>query len=153
MRDLSLPREQRQLLAKWVAPYVSPKLSNIAVVKGVREMTDAELDWAIRDAQQGPRPREGFPPAAHQGRAMSGSTADDRRAEWLRVLLAEHERRAIETGGQIDDPRDRLIAELDLIAERLRASPGFVEPTAEERERSRQELNRWFSEQGYDVEL
>ena len=30
MRDLSLPREQRQLLAKWVAPYVSPKLSNPA---------------------------------------------------------------------------------------------------------------------------
>jgi hypothetical protein len=49
------------------AAYVSPKLSNIAVVKDVREMTDAELDWAIRDAQQGPRPREGFRPQLIKG--------------------------------------------------------------------------------------
>jgi hypothetical protein len=32
MRDPGLPREQRWLLAKWVAPYVSPRLSSVEVV-------------------------------------------------------------------------------------------------------------------------
>jgi hypothetical protein len=79
-------------------------------------------------------------------------TADDRRQKWLKLLLEERSRRGV-AAGTIQDPRERLIAELDLMAERLRAAPDWVEPTPEEQERNRQELNRWFRERGYDIEL
>jgi hypothetical protein len=52
MRDKKLPRQERWLLAKWVAPYVSPRLSSVEVMKSIRAMTDEELQWAISDAER-----------------------------------------------------------------------------------------------------
>jgi hypothetical protein len=52
MRDTKLPRQERWLLAKWVAPYVSPRLSSVEVVKSVKAMTTEELQWAISDAER-----------------------------------------------------------------------------------------------------
>jgi hypothetical protein len=56
MRNPKNPKPMRLELAKWVAPYITPRLSAVAVVKSVRAMTDEELDWAIADAQR-PTPR------------------------------------------------------------------------------------------------
>jgi hypothetical protein len=56
MRDPELPREQRWLLAKWVAPYVSPRLSSVEVVKSVKAMSTEELEWAINDAERATAP-------------------------------------------------------------------------------------------------
>jgi hypothetical protein len=56
MRDPTVPREERRMIARWVAPYVSPRLATVAVVKSIREMSEAELEWAIRDAEE-PQPR------------------------------------------------------------------------------------------------
>jgi hypothetical protein len=66
MRDLTVPREERRLIARWVAPYVSPRLATVAVVKSIREMTDAEIEWALRDAEE-PQPRWN-PRLVHGGR-------------------------------------------------------------------------------------
>jgi hypothetical protein len=56
MRDKKLPRQERWLLAKWVAPYVSPRLSSVEVVKSVKAMTTEELQWAIGDAERATAP-------------------------------------------------------------------------------------------------
>jgi hypothetical protein len=56
MRDLKLPRQERWLLAKWVAPYVSPRLSSVEVVKSVKAMSLDELQWAINDAERATGP-------------------------------------------------------------------------------------------------
>jgi hypothetical protein len=56
MRDKKLPRQERWLLAKWVAPYVSPRLSSVEVVKSVKAMTEDELRWAISDAERASGP-------------------------------------------------------------------------------------------------
>ena len=62
MPDPTVPHEERRLITKWVAPYITPRLSAVAVVKSVHAMTDEELDWAVADAQ-GPGPRPvGWPP-------------------------------------------------------------------------------------------
>jgi hypothetical protein len=64
MRDLTVPREERRLIARWVAPYVSPRLAAVAIVKSIREMSDAELEWAIQDAEE---PQPGWKPRQVQG--------------------------------------------------------------------------------------
>jgi hypothetical protein len=56
MRDPKLPRPERWLLAKWVAPYVSPRLSSVEVVKSVKAMSLEELQWAISDAERATAP-------------------------------------------------------------------------------------------------
>jgi hypothetical protein len=56
MRDTKLPRAERWLLAKWVAPYVSPRLSSVEVVKSVKAMSIEELQWAISDAERAAAP-------------------------------------------------------------------------------------------------
>jgi hypothetical protein len=52
MRDKTLPRSVRMDAAKWVAPYISPRLSSIEVIKSVKAMTREELEWAIADAMR-----------------------------------------------------------------------------------------------------
>jgi hypothetical protein len=56
MRDKKLPRQERWLLAKWAAPYVSPRLSSVEVVKSVKAMSTEELEWAINDAERATAP-------------------------------------------------------------------------------------------------
>jgi hypothetical protein len=56
MRDPKLPRQERWLLARWVAPYVSPRLSSVEVVKSVKAMSIEELQWAISDAERATAP-------------------------------------------------------------------------------------------------
>jgi hypothetical protein len=68
MRDPTLPREQRWLLAKWAAPYVSPRLASVEVVKSVKAMTTEELEWAIADASRGTVP----PPHGWKPRLVPG---------------------------------------------------------------------------------
>jgi hypothetical protein len=67
------------------------------------------------------------------------------------AAVSERERRR--EAAARDDPRERLIAKLDEMAERLRAAPDWREPTEEEQEANRQHLNAWFREHGYDIEL
>ena len=64
------------------------------------------------------------------------------------MLLAERNRRR-DASGQEDEAREKLIAELDEMAERMRAAPGWREPTAEERRENLAYLEAWFSEHGY----
>jgi hypothetical protein len=69
MRDPTVPREERRLIAKWVAPFITPRLSAVAAVKSVHAMTDEELDWAIADAQRpGPQPVGWHPRVIDNGR-------------------------------------------------------------------------------------
>ena len=49
----------------------------------------------------------------------------------------------------MEDPRERLIAELDQMAERMRAAPNFREPTTEEQAAATAEIMEWFRERGY----
>ena len=48
--------------------------------------------------------------------------------------------------------RERLIATLDEMAERLRAAPDWVEPTAEESKQNFQEVKAWLRGRGYLVD-
>jgi hypothetical protein len=57
MRDKTLPRTTRMDAAKWVAPYISPRLSSIEVMKSVKGMSRQELEWAIADARGAVPPR------------------------------------------------------------------------------------------------
>jgi hypothetical protein len=54
MRNTENPKEMRLELARWVAPYCSPRLASISVVKSIHEMSRGELEWAIADAERGP---------------------------------------------------------------------------------------------------
>jgi hypothetical protein len=56
MRDKTIPRPERMDAARWAAPYLSPKLSSVEIVKSVRAMTTEELAWAISDAERAPGP-------------------------------------------------------------------------------------------------
>jgi hypothetical protein len=62
----------------------------------------------------------------------------DRRQELQRALT-----------GNAEDPREQLIAQLDLIAERLRANPDFREPSPDEQAQSLAKITAWFVEHGY----
>ena len=53
MRNRKNPLPMRLELARWAAPFVSPRLSSIEVVKSIRAMTAEELEWMVRDAQIG----------------------------------------------------------------------------------------------------
>jgi len=52
MRDKTIPRAERMEAAKWAAPYISPKLSSVEIVKSMRAMTLDELQWFIADAER-----------------------------------------------------------------------------------------------------
>jgi hypothetical protein len=56
MRDKTIPRPERMDAARWAAPYLSPKLSSVEIVKSVRAMSLDELQWAISDAERAPAP-------------------------------------------------------------------------------------------------
>jgi hypothetical protein len=56
MRDKTIPRPERMDAARWAAPYLSPKLSSVEIVKSVRAMTTEELAWAISDAERATGP-------------------------------------------------------------------------------------------------
>jgi hypothetical protein len=77
-------------------------------------------------------------------------TAAQRR-HWLRLLRAEQRRRV--GTGQAIDYRQKLIDRLDEMAARMRAAPGWREPTPQEKERSRLQLNQWFEQNGYNIRL
>lgn len=57
---------------------------------------------------------------------MSG----DKVERWLALLDAERERRKLAAAG--GDPREWLIAKLDEMGERMRASPDYQPPSPEE---------------------
>lgn len=52
MNDRTLAETYRDSLAIALAPYYSPRLSSVATVKSIRDMSDAEIDWCIADAEQ-----------------------------------------------------------------------------------------------------
>jgi hypothetical protein len=56
MRDKTIPRPERMDAARWAAPYLSPKLSSVEIVKSVRAMSTEELRWAINDAERAAGP-------------------------------------------------------------------------------------------------
>ena len=68
-------------------------------------------------------------------------------SRWLELLRAETVRRQaakLEAAG--GDARERLYRELDLMQERIRAAPGYVEPTAAEKAKALRDLDQWFAE-------
>jgi hypothetical protein len=78
----------------------------------------------------------------------------EKRAAWLTRIRNEIERRsdAVMTT-DIGDPRAVLLAELAVMGERLRASPGYREPTAAEARRANRLLESWFKQRGYNIKL
>jgi hypothetical protein len=67
------------------------------------------------------------------------------RERWFERLRAERERRreaALMVDGQ--NPREAFVARLTLIGERLRSSPDFVEPTADQKKQWRKEIDALF---------
>ena len=68
-------------------------------------------------------------------------------SRWLELLRAETVRRQaakLEAAG--GDARERLYRELDLMHERIRAAPGYVEQDPATRAEQLRELDRWFAE-------
>ena len=68
MRDRTLPRNVRMDAAKWAAPFLSPRLSSIEVMKSVKGMSRQELEWAIADARGSVPPR----PLGWQPKVVTG---------------------------------------------------------------------------------
>jgi hypothetical protein len=86
-------------------------------------------------------------PAGHRRRPVR----EDQRRSWLRILRAEHARRIDE--GQARDYREELIVKLDLMEQRMQASPHWRPLTAEESRESAKSLNSWFAAHGYAFRL
>lgn len=75
---------------------------------------------------------------------MKGS---DHASHWLEMLNTEiARRRAAKLEAAGGDARERLYRELDLMHERIRAAPGYVEPTAAEKAKALRDLDQWFAE-------
>jgi hypothetical protein len=51
LRDKTQPQNVRMEAAKWAAPYISPRLASVEVVKSLRAMSLEELRWFIADAE------------------------------------------------------------------------------------------------------
>jgi hypothetical protein len=67
------------------------------------------------------------------------------RRRWLDVLRAELASRNAERDGPLREQRiAEFQAQLDVIAERLRAAPDWVEPTPAEQAQWGRELDAWF---------
>jgi hypothetical protein len=64
----------------------------------------------------------------------------------LEALKTEQQKRARQFGREVvaGGARERLIAKLDRMAERMRAAPDWIEPTAAEKARHRQKLEARF---------
>jgi hypothetical protein len=74
-------------------------------------------------------------------------TQKDREAlqgDRLAAIEAEITRRKGAKKATADTARQRIRAQLDEMGARLRAAPGWVEPTAEEQERNRQAIEASF---------
>jgi hypothetical protein len=72
------------------------------------------------------------------------------RAQWFAEIEAEIERRraaAFEAEG--GDATEKLLAQLDAMAERLRAAPDYVEPSDAQKTQWGEELDAWFRDHGY----
>ena len=61
------------------------------------------------------------------------------------ALKAEQEKRDRLLGRPAGDAREILYRELDQMAERLRAAPGYVEPSPAQRARMLQDLDEYFT--------
>jgi hypothetical protein len=67
------------------------------------------------------------------------------RQRWLEVLRAELASREEAEGGELREQRIAAFrVQLNVIAERLRSAPGYVEPTDAEKAQWRKELDAWF---------
>ena len=72
------------------------------------------------------------------------------RQEWLEALRAEIERRrAARLNPASSAARESLYTQLELMAQRIRADPRWVEPTDDEKVRYGRDLDSWFRAQGY----
>jgi hypothetical protein len=67
------------------------------------------------------------------------------------ALVAEQERRRAERQRVGDDARAWLLAQLSDMHERLTKAPGYVAPTAAEKEQMILKLEAQFRELGYDI--
>jgi hypothetical protein len=62
---------------------------------------------------------------------------------WLELLQEERDRRQ-KIDGSDPGARERLLEKLAVMGERLRAAPGWIEPTPAEKAHCAQELDRWL---------
>ena len=67
------------------------------------------------------------------------------------ALVAEQERRRTARQQAGDADRAWLLAKLGDMHECLTKAPGYVAPTAEEKEQMIAKLEVWFREHGYDI--
>jgi hypothetical protein len=75
-----------------------------------------------------------------------------RRALLTRLIAAagrERERRQAAARAVDEAAREEFLAKLDEMAERMRAAPGWREPTEEEQQRNLAYLEDWFRQHGY----
>ena len=69
------------------------------------------------------------------------------RQRWLEVLRAELDRRDQEDGGASRERRiAELQAQLDVMAERIRAAPDYVEPSEAQKAQWGRALDAWFAQ-------
>jgi hypothetical protein len=73
-------------------------------------------------------------------------TGSDHASHWLEMLKAEIGRRRAARLEAAGDGRERLYAELDEMAARVRAVPNYVDPGTEQKALDLQELDRFFAE-------
>jgi hypothetical protein len=69
---------------------------------------------------------------------------------WTDAIAVEIERRraaAFEAEG--GDATEKLLTQLDAMAERLRAAPDWIEPSEAQKAQWGQELDAWFRDHGY----
>jgi hypothetical protein len=72
-------------------------------------------------------------------------TGSDHASHWIEMVKAEIARRkAAKLEAVGGDARERLYREFDLMHERMRAAPGYVEPSPEQKALDLQELDRFF---------
>jgi hypothetical protein len=76
----------------------------------------------------------------------------DKLETWLVALEAERRYRSgVEAAVAADGARERLLAKLDMMAERARAAPGWVEPSAAETAQNVREIKALFRMHGYGL--
>jgi hypothetical protein len=75
------------------------------------------------------------------------------RQRWLDLLPCSRaeiaRRRAAAFEAEGGDATEKLLVQLDAMAERLRAAPDYVEPSEAQKAQWGQELDAWFRNHGY----
>lgn len=136
------------MLAKWVTPYLSPRLASVEVVKSVKAMTVEEPNERSPMLRAGTvPPPHGWKPRLVRGRPMisrSQRREATLRRRWLEILQAELLQREKVNGGERREYAIAELATVDVMGERLRAAPNYRPPTEDEAAALERDLDEIF---------